>query len=37
MAKRKLTEVDIIDNISNGKIGLYMDELIPDIKITKNA
>lgn len=33
----KINDFDIIDNISNGKIGLYMDELIPNIKITKNA
>ena len=33
----KINDFDIINNISNGKIGLYMDELIPDIKITKNA
>ena len=33
----KINDFDIIDNISNGKIGLYLDELIPNLKITKNA
>ena len=28
---------DIIENLNNGKIGMYIDELIPNLKIIKNA
>ena len=33
----KVNDIDLIDNIQNGKIGLYMDELIPNIKINLNV
>ena len=29
----KVNDLDLIDNIQNGKIGLYLDELIPNIKL----
>jgi hypothetical protein len=33
----EIKDFDIIDNINNGKIGMYIDELIPNLKIIKNA
>lgn len=32
----KITEDDIIDNLNMGKIGLYLDEFIPNISYTKH-
>lgn len=33
----KVNDLDLIDNIQNGKIGLYLDEIIPNIKINLNV
>lgn len=33
----RVNDSDLIDNITNGKIGLYLDEFIPDIKINLNV
>lgn len=33
----KVNDNDLIDNIKNGKIGLYIDEFIPNIKINLNV
>lgn len=33
----EIKDFDIVDNINNGKISMYIDELIPDLKIIKNA
>lgn len=33
----KVNDLDLIDNLKNGKIGLYLDELIPNIKINLNV
>ena len=33
----KVNDLDLIDNIQNGKIGLYLDELIPNIKVNLNV
>lgn len=32
----KVNNLDLIDNLQNGKIGLYLDEMIPNIKINLN-
>jgi len=33
----KVNDIDILDNIKNGKIGLYSDEFIPNIEINLNV
>ena len=33
----KVNDLDLIDNIQTGKIGLYLDEIIPNIKINLNV
>ena len=33
----KVNDIDILDNIKTGKIGLYLDEFIPNIKINLNV
>ena len=33
----RVNDLDIVDNIHNGKMGLYKDELIPNIKINLNV
>ena len=33
----KVNDLEIVDNIQNGKIGLYLDEIIPNIKINLNV
>lgn len=33
----EIKDYEIIDNINNGKIGMYIDELIPNLQIIKNA
>ena len=32
----KVTDLDLIDNITSGKIGLYLNEIIPNIKLNLN-
>ena len=32
----KLNNIDIVDNLKEGRIGIYLNELIPNIKITMN-
>ena len=32
----KVNDIDILDNIKTGKIGLYSNEFIPNIKINLN-
>ena len=33
----KVNDIDILDNMKNGKIGLYLNEFIPNIKINLNV
>ena len=33
----KVNDTDILDNMKTGKIGLYLDEFIPNIKINLNV
>ena len=33
----KINDIDILDNMKTGKIGLYLDEFIPNIKINLNV
>ena len=33
----KINDIDILDNIKIGKIGLYLNEFIPNIKINLNV
>ena len=33
----KVNDIDILDNIKTGKIGLYLNEFIPNIKINLNV
>ncbi len=32
----KVNDLDLIDNITSGKIGLYLNEIIPNIKLNLN-